>query len=149
MDGTRPRRTPCGGGVSSLRCLLRCSDAAGWIEWKGSVVVVTRKVFRQKMLQAAILAKIDREHLRVDTDRVRESLQTVRRHVSRDRLMLSYLAWWERIVDGNDIEELRAVVARDDETGNDMRNLSPLGVLLTEDERRQFLEAFWAQWSLQ
>ncbi|BCN66516.1 hypothetical protein RE9431_49710 (plasmid) [Prescottella equi] len=121
----------------------------GRIEWKGPVVVVTRKVFRQKMLQAAILAKIDREHLRIDTDRVRESLQTVRRNVSRDRLMLSYLVWWERIVDGNDIEELRAVVARDDETGNDMRNLSPLYVLFTEDERRQFLEAFWAQWSLQ
>lgn len=41
------------------------------------------------------------------------------------------------------------MVARDDETGNDMRNLSPLGVLLTEYERRQFLEAFGAQWSLQ
>lgn len=92
MDDTRPRRTPCGGDVSSLRRpLFRCSR--GRIEWKGPVVVVTRKVFRQKMLQAAILAKIDRENLRIDTDLVCESLQTVRRHVSRDRLMLSYLAW--------------------------------------------------------
>ena len=60
--------------------------------------------------------------------------------------MLSYVAWWERIVDGNDIEELRAVVTRDDETDNDMRNLSPLRVPLTEDERQQFLEEFWAHW---
>lgn len=109
--------------------------------------MVTRKVFRQKMLQIAILAEIDRDGLRIDTDRVRESLLTVRRLVSRDSLMLSYLAWWERIVDGNEIEELRAVVARDDETGNDMRNLSPLYVLFTEDERQQFLETFWAHWS--
>ncbi|GAB2643565.1 hypothetical protein ABI214_12625 [Prescottella soli] len=110
-------------------------------------MVVSRKVVRQKMLQVAILTKIDRESLRIDTDRVRESLRVIRANVSRDPLMLSYLAWWGRIVDGNDIEELRAVVARDDETGNDMRNLSPLWVLFTEDERLQFLEKFWSQWS--
>lgn len=50
-------------------------------------------------------------------------------------------------VDGNDIEEMRAVVTRDGETGNDMRNLSPLGVLFTENERQQFLETYWAHWS--
>lgn len=110
-------------------------------------MIVTRKVVRQKMLQTAILAKIDREGLRIDTERVRESLQAIRRNVSRGSLMLSYLAWWDRIVDGNDIEELRTVVARDDETGNDMRNLSPLWVLFSEDERQQFLATFWAHWS--
>ncbi|WP_137726459.1 hypothetical protein [Prescottella subtropica] len=108
---------------------------------------VTRKALRQKLLQAAVLAKIDREGLRIDTDPIRGNLRTIRRHVSDEPLMRSYLAWWERIVDGNDIEELRAVVARDDEAGAEMRNLSPLSMLLTEDERRQFLGEFSARWA--
>lgn len=145
MRETRPRRTPCGGDVSSPP-EARCSDAAGRLEWKGSVVFVTRKVVRQKMLQAAILAKIDRENLRIDTDRVRESLRVIRENVSRGPLMVSYLERWERIVDDNDIDAFRAVVARDDETGNDMRNLSPLGVLLTDDERLQVLGQLREQW---
>lgn len=35
-------------------------------------MIVTRKVVRQKMLQTAILAKIDREGLRIDTEEERQ-----------------------------------------------------------------------------
>ncbi|NKR90472.1 hypothetical protein GS894_24160 [Rhodococcus hoagii] len=97
-------------------------------------------------MQAAILAKIDREGLRIDTGRVRESLQVIRANVSRGPLMLSYLQWWEQIVESNDIDAFRAVVARDDETGNDMRSLSPLSVLLTESERLQVIDELREQW---
>lgn len=37
--------------------------------------VVPRKVIRKKLLHTAVVNKIDREHLNVDTDSVRHSLQ--------------------------------------------------------------------------
>ncbi|NKR53094.1 hypothetical protein GS481_02850 [Rhodococcus hoagii] len=104
------------------------------------MTVVNMKVTRQKLMQTAVLNKIDREHLSVDTDKVRRSLDTIRRHVSRGPLMTSYLDRWEQIVRDNDIESFRSIVDSDDETGNELRNLSPLSVLLDEDERLQVLD---------
>ena len=63
-----------------------------------------------------------------------------RAHVSRSPYLTDMLDRWERIVDGNDIDAARAVAALEGETGNEMRNLSPLGVLLTEKERMRVLD---------
>ena len=104
------------------------------------MAVVNFKVARQKLMQTAVLNKIDREHLSLDTDPVRRSLRTVREHVSRSPYFTTLLDRWEQIVRDNDVEAFRLIVAADDETGNEMRNLSPLGVLLTEDERLQVLD---------
>ncbi|NKR30072.1 hypothetical protein GS966_25715 [Rhodococcus hoagii] len=104
------------------------------------MTVVNMKVTRQKLMQTAVLNKIDREHLSVDTDKVRRNLDTIRRHVSRGPLMTSYLNRWEQIVHDNDIDGFRRIVDSDDETGNELRNLSPLSVLLDEDERLQVLD---------
>ncbi|MGW4482021.1 hypothetical protein [Rhodococcus triatomae] len=103
------------------------------------MTVVNLEVTRQKLMQAAILNKVEREHLPLNTDRVRRSLQTVRDHVSRSPYFTDMLDRWEQIIDENDIEALRTIVESDDETGNEMRNLSPLHVLLTEDERMRVL----------
>ncbi|ORJ97505.1 hypothetical protein A6F55_21320 [Prescottella equi] len=104
------------------------------------MTVVNMKVTRQKLMQTAVLHKIEREHLSVDTDKVRRSLDSIRRHVSRGPLMTSYLDRWERIVRDNDIDEFRRIVDSDDETSNELRNLSPLSVLLDENERLQVLD---------
>lgn len=104
------------------------------------MTVINMKVTRQKLMQTAVLDKINREHLSVDTDEVHRSLQTIRRHVSRGPLMQRYLDRWERIIRDNDLDDIRRIVDADDETGNEMRNLSPLGVLLTEDERLQVID---------
>lgn len=104
------------------------------------MTVVNMKVTRQKLMQKAILNKIEREHLSVDTDAVQRSLDTIRRNVSRGPLMTSYLDRWERIVRDNDIDSLRRIVQSNDETSNDMRSLSPLHVLLTEPERLKVLD---------
>lgn len=104
------------------------------------MTVVNFKVARQKLMQIAVLNKIDREHLSLDTDPVRRSLQTVRENVSRSPYFTEMLDRWDQIVRDNDVEALRRIVEADDETGNEMRNLSPLGVLLTEDERLQVLD---------
>ena len=85
--------------------------------------------------------------LRIDTDRIRQTLRVTREHVSRGPLMLSYLDRWEQIVDDNGIDAIRAIVAADDETAREMRNLSPLHVLLTENERMQVLDEFRAWWT--
>lgn len=111
-------------------------------------MIVTPKVVRQKLLQAAVLAKIDREGLRIDTDRVRERLLVTRAHVSRSPYFTAMLDRWDEIVDGNDIDAARAVAARGDETGDEMRNLSPLGVLLTETERLRVLDELREHWPL-
>ncbi|MCJ0907472.1 hypothetical protein [Rhodococcus sp. ARC_M6] len=47
---------------------------------------------------------------------------------------------WERIVDNNDIGGIRNIVESDDENAREMRNLSPLSILLSEDERLQVLD---------
>lgn len=108
--------------------------------------VVTRKVVRQKLLQAAVLEKIEREHLPVNTDRVREKVQSIRSRVT-GKSLHRCLDQWERIVDDNDIEAVRAVVAFDDEHAREMRNLSPLSILLSEEERLQVLDALRNSWS--
>ncbi|MBY6414424.1 hypothetical protein HQ346_22625 [Rhodococcus sp. BP-252] len=102
--------------------------------------VMNMKATRQRLMQKAILNKIERDHLSIDTDAVRQSLETIRRNASRDPLMTSYLDWWEQIIRNSDIETLRSLVQSDDETGNDMRSLSPLYVLLTEPERLQVID---------
>lgn len=111
--------------------------------------MMSSKVVRQQLMQSAILAKIDREDLRIDTDRIRQTLRVTRDHVSRDPLMRSYLDRWEQIVSDNDIDAVRAIVAADDETAREMRNLSPLHVLLTEPERMQVLDKLRAWWTTQ
>lgn len=82
------------------------------------------KVARQKLMQAAVLDKIDRENLALDTDLIRRSLQTVREHVSRSPYFTEMLHRWEQIVRDNDVEAFRRIVEASDETGNEMRNLS-------------------------
>ncbi|MCJ0907052.1 hypothetical protein [Rhodococcus sp. ARC_M6] len=108
--------------------------------------VVTRKVVRQKLLQAAVLEKIEREHLSVNTDRVREKVQSIRSRVT-GKSLHRCLDQWEHIVEDNDIEAIRAVVVSDDEHAREMRNLSPLSILLSEDERLQVLDTLRNSWS--
>lgn len=108
--------------------------------------MMSSKVVRQQLMQSAILAKIDREHLRIDTDRIREALKVTREHVS-GRYFTAMLDRWEQIVDDNDIDALRSIVAADDEATREMRNLSPLHVLLTEPERLQVLDELRAWWT--
>ncbi|SNT40385.1 hypothetical protein [Rhodococcoides kyotonense] len=102
--------------------------------------VVDMKATRQMLMQKAILHKIEREHLSFDTDAVRQSLDGIRRNVSRDALMTSYLDRWERIVRDNDVDGLRRLVHSEDEISKDMRSLSPLYVLLNEAERLDVID---------
>lgn len=56
------------------------------------MAVVNFKAARQKLMQAAVLNKIGRENLALDTDLLRRSLQTVREHVSRSPYFTEMLA---------------------------------------------------------
>lgn len=101
---------------------------------------VNFKLLRQKLMQSAILDKVERDHLALDTERVGRSLQVVREHVSASPYFTDLLDRWEQIIDTNDVDGLRRVVESDDETSSEMRNLSPLHVLLTEDERQTVVD---------
>jgi hypothetical protein len=102
--------------------------------------IVTRKAFRQKLMATAVLEKIDREHLSVDTERVRASLHIIRAHVT-GTTKTECLDRWEQIIGSNDLDAVRRIVVSDDEIDREMRNLSPLTVLLSEPERIQVLAA--------
>lgn len=104
--------------------------------------VVTPKTVRQQLVQSAVLDKIITTGLSVDTEPVRRSLQTIRRKVNRSPLMERYLDRWDMIVRTNDIDDIRRIVETDDDTSREMRNLSPLSVLLSDDERRRVLTEF-------
>ena len=95
------------------------------------MTVVNMKVTRQKLMQTAILNKVEREHLPLDTVRVRRSLQSVREHVSRSPYFTDFLDRWERIVEDNDVETLssdRRVGRRDRE-----RDAQPFPAARTAD----------------
>lgn len=107
--------------------------------------VTTPKTLRQKLWQSAVLTKIEREHLSIDTEPVRRSLETIRRHVRVGPLMNQYLDRWDEIIRTDDIDSVRHIVQSDDDTSREMRNLSPLSVLLTKDERHRVLDEFGTQ----
>jgi hypothetical protein len=100
---------------------------------------VPSKVVRKKLVHEAVLDKIDREHLSINTAEVRARLQTNREHVHGDTLR-KCLERWERIIAGNDIDTVRKISASDTETDREMRNMSPLSVLLSESERLRVLD---------
>jgi hypothetical protein len=102
------------------------------------MTVVPRKVIRQKLMQTAVLDKIEREHLPVDTVEVRRHLDRIREQVH-GRSMTEHVGRWDRLLRAGDIDTIRRVVLSDDEVGQEMRNLSPLTVLLTEPERLDVL----------
>lgn len=104
------------------------------------MTAVNMKVVRQKLMQTTILNKVERDHLALNTERVRQSLQTVRDNVSRSPYLVQMLDRWEEIIQNNDVEALRRIVEADSETDREMRNLSPLHVLLTENERLQVID---------
>lgn len=107
--------------------------------------VVTPKTLRQQLVQSAVLDKIITTGLSVDTEPVRRSLHTIRRQVNRSPLMERYLDRWDTIVRTNNIDDIRRIVETDDDTSREMRNLSPLSVLLSDDERRRVLTEFGTQ----
>jgi hypothetical protein len=104
--------------------------------------IVTPKVLRQQLMQSAVLHKIDREGLSIDTEPVHRSLETIRHHVGRSPLMDHYLERWDEIIRTQDLEAVRRIVESDDDTSREMRNLSPLSVLLSPDDRSRVLVEF-------
>lgn len=86
------------------------------------------------MLQEAILANIDREHKRIEIDRARESPRVIQENVSPPvGALLPCLVG--RIVDGTTSTSYVPSPPWEIEAGYKICCPSPLGVLLTEDER--------------
>lgn len=104
--------------------------------------IVTPKTLRQRLMQSAVLNKIEKEGLSIDTEPVRRSLATIRRHVGHSPLMDHYLDRWDEIIRTQDLDTVRRIVETDDDTSREMRNLSPLSVLLNTDDRSRVLTEF-------
>ncbi|WP_420879214.1 hypothetical protein [Rhodococcus sp. (in: high G+C Gram-positive bacteria)] len=103
-------------------------------------MTVSLKVFRQRLMHAMIVANIEREGLRIDTAAVRSLVDHDLDYFAGIPTQLAYVQVWARIVDTNDVAAVKTIAERDDETGNEMRNRSPLRVLLTESERLQVID---------
>lgn len=139
---------PDGRGCSTSRSwgtlTLKTTNPAGQrtvvLSMRGvEMSVVPRKVIRQELMQTAVLDKIERDHLPVDTDQVRQNLDRIREQV-RGKSLLEHVERWEHLLRTGDLDLIRQVVLSDDEVGREMRNLSPLTVLLTESERLEVLD---------
>ncbi|WP_301851094.1 hypothetical protein [Rhodococcus pyridinivorans] len=96
---------------------------------------INRKVLRQQLIQSAVLRKIERDGLQICSEPVRQSLATIRLHVRAGPLMNRYLAEWDEIIRTGDLDSVRRIVTADDDHAREMRNLSPLSVLLDENDR--------------
>lgn len=84
----------------------------------------------------------------MNTARVREKVQSIRSRVTGKSLHRCIAASISENASsfGNDIEAVRAVVVSDDEHAREMRNLSPLSILLSEDERFQVIDDLREGW---
>lgn len=102
------------------------------------MTLFTRKAIRQKLMQGAVLEKIEREKLPINTVQVRESLRRIREQVT-GKTMGECMDLWEQLIRTNDLDGIRGLVLSDDERSQEMRNLSPLTVLLNEKERLRVL----------
>ena len=100
---------------------------------------VSLKVVRKKLVHEAVLDKIDRERLSINIDTVRARLQTNREHVH-GKMLHTCLDRWARIIADNDIDAVREISVSDTEADREMRNMSPLSVLLSENERLRVLD---------
>lgn len=98
----------------------------------------TSRGIRQRLLAEAVLAKIRREGLRIDSDEVRTRLEVTWCHVS-GPILHGCVARWQAIVEANDVASAVVVMSGEGEDANEMRSVSPLGVLLTESERREVI----------
>ncbi|MBY6382353.1 hypothetical protein HG717_00170 [Rhodococcus erythropolis] len=87
-----------------------------------------------ELLQAAVLDNIEREHLPVNTARVREKVQTICNRVTGKSLHWCLESVGTQSSFGNDIEAIRTVAGSDDAPAREMRDLSPLSILLSEEE---------------
>ncbi|MDJ0403297.1 hypothetical protein QNA23_07405 [Rhodococcus erythropolis] len=97
------------------------------------------KVVRRKPVHEAVLDNIDREYLSINTAKLRAKLQTTREHIHGNTLH-KCLDQWKRIIADNDIDIVRKISVSDTETDREMRNMSPLSVLLSESERLRVLD---------
>ncbi|MGX7730896.1 hypothetical protein ACWPOB_16715 [Rhodococcus sp. 2H158] len=90
-------------------------------------------------MQTAALEKIQREHLRVGTEQIRANLRRIGYQVQ-GQTIRECVQQWDELVRGNDVDSIRRVVLGGDEVAAEMRNLSPLTIVLTEQESLQVLE---------
>ncbi|WP_374112328.1 hypothetical protein [Rhodococcus sp. CH91] len=90
-------------------------------------------------MRTAVLDKIEREHLPVDTDQVRRSLDRIREQVC-GKSLLEHVERWDHLLRTGDLDLIRHGALSDDEVGREIRNLSPLTVLMAESERLEVLD---------
>ncbi|MFL1596223.1 hypothetical protein NQ854_25355 [Rhodococcus ruber] len=107
--------------------------------------IVTPKTLRQKLMQSAVLNKIQGKGLSIDTESVRRSRAAIRRQVGNSPLMDRYLDRWDEIIRTYGLDNLRRIVEAADDTRREMRNLSPLSVLLSTDDCSRVLGEFGTQ----
>ncbi|MRH93326.1 hypothetical protein GFY24_38935 [Nocardia sp. SYP-A9097] len=100
--------------------------------------VMTRKDVRHKLMTERVLNKIEREHLPLNTPRVLSNLDSIRSQVTGPS-MVKAITTWEQLLRSGDIHKVRRLTGMDTPDSQLLRSLSPLGILLSEQERRQVL----------
>ncbi|MFW0796429.1 hypothetical protein AAFP30_21640 [Gordonia sp. CPCC 205515] len=98
----------------------------------------SNKYLRQQIMHDRVMRKIRRNGLRVDTPELREHLEWTGTQVA--GLNHEYVEIWRSLLSGNDLDRIDMMVSGDGDIEGEMRNLSPLPMLLSPDERMSVLQ---------
>ncbi|GAA5044581.1 hypothetical protein [Nocardia callitridis] len=98
----------------------------------------TTKDLRGKLMLLRVVALLEDGSVRLDDPAVAESLEGLKREVTGPSMWNS-VELWERWIRTKDRAAIIALQERDDETSIRLRNLSPLNVLLSENDRIEIL----------
>lgn len=103
---------------------------------------------RQTQIDAFLLAahRLALRRLREEPAKLREAVQTLARWRARAGASRSDPYWdeWQLLLDAG-VDRLEAVVCAEDEYAAALRNVSPLGGLMTQRERGELLRAARAE----
>lgn len=128
-------------GVSDeqLRRLLSCMGYELEVVRRPVRPTLTRSELRSWRLHRQISGQLFRESLRKWSPTIRKNLKRLSSGIQGEPHE-SNLREWKRLVDSGDIPGLHRVLTGLDRHSIEMREVSPFGGILTEDERRRVLE---------
>ncbi|MFG2447553.1 hypothetical protein ACGFQG_32205 [Nocardia fluminea] len=98
----------------------------------------TTKDLRGKLMLLRVLALLEDGSVSLDDPAIMDSLEGLKREVTGPS-MWSSVELWERWIRTKDRAAILGLRESDDETSIRLRNLSPLNVLLSEDDRIEIL----------
>lgn len=126
-------------GEDMLRRLLSCMGRDLEVSYRPVRPELTRSGTRSWLLHRTLSRHLDRETLEQWTPRILRNLEQTRGRVQGEP-HIGNLKRWHRLVDERDLSGLRRALTGLDERSIQMREVSPMRGLLSQEEREEVLK---------